>query len=99
MFEPNLPAKKVNAINGLAFETVNKIYLEFDEKFWPNDWLGFSVLWDKLTELRKNLIIYGWKMFLDFINLITSKKCCVLGLRDQMQEKWKFKAMMKSKRD
>lgn len=81
MFEPNLPAKKVNAINGLAFETVNKIYLEFDEKF--------SVLWDedKLTELRKNLIIYGWKMFLDFINLITSKKCCVLGLRDQMQEK------------
>lgn len=60
IFEPKLPAKKVNSINGLGFGTVDKIYLEFEEKFWPNDWLGFSVLWDdeKLAELRKS--DYSW---------------------------------------
>lgn len=60
MFEPKLPHKKINSINGLGFGTVDKIYLEFPEKFWPNSWLGFSVLWDddKLTELRQSE--YSW---------------------------------------
>lgn len=46
MFIPQLPEIKQNAINGLGFGTVNKIFLIFTEPFWPEDWVGFSILWD-----------------------------------------------------
>lgn len=45
MFEPHLSAEKINSIEGLSIGTVDKIYLEFDEPFWTQDWQGFSLLW------------------------------------------------------
>lgn len=45
MFQPDLPTLKCNAIEGLTLGTVNKIFLEFDSPFWPEDWTGFSLLW------------------------------------------------------
>ncbi|CAO1424857.1 unnamed protein product [Diamesa serratosioi] len=45
LFNPNLPAVKINAIEGLSFGTVDKIYLEFEKPFWSKDWSGFSMLW------------------------------------------------------
>lgn len=45
MFRPVLPPVKCNAIEGLTLGTVDKIYLEFDSPFWPDDWNGFSLLW------------------------------------------------------
>lgn len=56
LFEPNLPAFKINAIEGLEFGTVGKIYLEFTKPFWPNNWSGAAVLWIKsdLEELRNS---------------------------------------------
>lgn len=53
MFEPLLPLSKINCIDGLAYGTVNKIYLEFDEPFWNDDWGGFTILWR--LEQRKQL--------------------------------------------
>lgn len=47
LFEPELPAIKVNAINGLTLGTVDKIYLEFAKPFWRADWEGISFLWTK----------------------------------------------------
>ena len=53
-FTPSLPTLKKNAIQGLGFGIVNKLYIEFDKPFWPKDWQGFSLLWNKedLDEVR-----------------------------------------------
>ncbi|XP_055380939.1 spermine oxidase-like isoform X2 [Condylostylus longicornis] len=55
IFQPKLPKEKLNAIEGLGFGTVNKIYLEFPKSFWPLNWPGFSILWDvdELENIRK----------------------------------------------
>lgn len=55
MFEPELPMLKRYAIEGLTIGTVDKIFIEFEKPFWPNDWRGFSVLWrqNDLNEIRK----------------------------------------------
>lgn len=54
MFRPQLPTVKLNAIEGLTLGTVDKIYLEFAKPFWPANWDGVSMLWDRrdLAEIR-----------------------------------------------
>ncbi|XP_054259347.1 spermine oxidase-like isoform X2 [Macrosteles quadrilineatus] len=58
MFSPPLPMQKVNAIQGLAIGTVDKIFIKFPYRWWPLDCPGFSLLW------RKNDILHedqgGW---------------------------------------
>lgn len=52
MFYPALPPQKLNAIKGLAIGCVNKIYLKFPYRWWPEPYSGFSFLWtdeDKQT--------------------------------------------------
>nr|AGM32975.1 amine oxidase [Coptotermes formosanus] len=44
MFEPALPEEKLNAINGLSIGTVDKIYLKFPYKWWPDGFNVFGVL-------------------------------------------------------
>ncbi|XP_052859705.1 peroxisomal N(1)-acetyl-spermine/spermidine oxidase-like [Anopheles cruzii] len=48
-FDPPLPLAKRNAIEGLYIGTIGKMFLEFDEPFWPTDgtWHGFGLLWEK----------------------------------------------------
>ena len=46
LFEPQLPPRKANAIENLGFGTVNKIFLKFSEKWWPDDCRGFSFVWN-----------------------------------------------------
>jgi spermine oxidase len=45
LFTPNLPAPKINAIEGLSFGAVDKIFVEFEKPFWDENWSGFSLLW------------------------------------------------------
>ncbi|CRL05312.1 CLUMA_CG018144, isoform A [Clunio marinus] len=45
LFNPQLPKKKIDAIKGLSFGTVDKIFLEFEKPFWNDEWKGFSLLW------------------------------------------------------
>lgn len=46
LFEPLLPQKKINAIEGLDIGTVNKIYIEWENPFWlPTGKNGFALLW------------------------------------------------------
>lgn len=47
LFSPALPALKVNAIEGLSFGTVDKIFVEFKAPFWGESWAGFSMLWNQ----------------------------------------------------
>jgi spermine oxidase len=47
LFTPNLPISKKNAIEGISFGTVGKIYLEFEKNWWPEKWSGLSLLWTK----------------------------------------------------
>uniref|UniRef100_A0A2C9GRY9 Amine oxidase domain-containing protein n=1 Tax=Anopheles arabiensis TaxID=7173 RepID=A0A2C9GRY9_ANOAR len=55
-FDPPLPAPKRNSIEGLYIGTIDKLFLEFDEPFWPQDgsWHGFGLLWEPadLEQLR-----------------------------------------------
>lgn len=54
LFDPHLPTEKQRAIEGLAFGTVNKIFIEFPWQFWPDDWTGFTLLWreEDVNEIR-----------------------------------------------
>lgn len=55
LFIPQLPHMKVNAIEGLSFGAVDKIYLEFERPFWDENWAGFSMLWDIKVKFLKSL--------------------------------------------
>lgn len=50
MFKPLLPHGKMEAIGRLGFGTVAKIFLEFEEPFWPEDCMGIQLLWEKGLE-------------------------------------------------
>lgn len=45
LFKPEISSLKINAIEGLSFGTVDKIFLEFEKPFWDEGWAGFSLLW------------------------------------------------------
>ncbi|XP_018055210.1 PREDICTED: LOW QUALITY PROTEIN: peroxisomal N(1)-acetyl-spermine/spermidine oxidase-like [Atta colombica] len=45
MFVPPLPQKKQRAIEGLNIGTVDKIFLEFSHRWWPEDKTTFSFIW------------------------------------------------------
>ncbi|XP_053674422.1 spermine oxidase-like [Anopheles nili] len=57
-FDPPLPDRKRNAIEGLYIGTIDKMFLEFEHPFWPQDnsWNGFGLLWEPrdLEELRRD---------------------------------------------
>uniref|UniRef100_A0A182WL46 Amine oxidase domain-containing protein n=1 Tax=Anopheles minimus TaxID=112268 RepID=A0A182WL46_9DIPT len=57
-FDPPLPDPKRNAIEGLYIGTIDKMFLEFEEPFWPQDnsWHGFGLLWEPsdLEQLRRD---------------------------------------------
>lgn len=51
LFNPALPAKKVDAIKGLSIGAVAKMYMRFETPFWLNGWGGIHVLWtDKFLQ-------------------------------------------------
>ncbi|CAN7999250.1 unnamed protein product, partial [Ixodes pacificus] len=45
LFEPRLPEKKRQALRGIGFGTINKIYLIFAEPFWEPGTEGFQLIW------------------------------------------------------
>lgn len=47
LFTPGLPARKVLAIQSIAFGTLEKFFLEFTTPFWSNtpNWAQYSILW------------------------------------------------------
>ncbi|KAI5708558.1 hypothetical protein M8J77_025016 [Diaphorina citri] len=57
-FVPSLPAQKLNAIQGLNFGTVDKIFIRFPAKWWKDGCQGFNFYWtqqDK-TDLFKDMV-------------------------------------------
>lgn len=56
LFSPKLPLSKRNAIEGFKLGTVNKIYIEFEQAFWPENWAGFVCLWcdNDLEQIRSS---------------------------------------------
>ncbi|KAF5890706.1 spermine oxidase-like, partial [Clarias magur] len=50
MFEPALPKPKLDAIKRLGFGTVDKIFLCFSQRFWPEDCEGIQLVWDEGPE-------------------------------------------------
>jgi spermine oxidase len=54
IFSPELPIEKSSVLGKNPFGAVGKIFLQFDEKFWDDDWVGFSLLWNEgdLRELE-----------------------------------------------
>lgn len=47
LFEPALPEYKINCVENIHLGTVHKIFLKFPKKWWPNDVLEFSFLWNE----------------------------------------------------
>lgn len=48
LFTPRLPKRKIEAIETVGFGIFAKIFLEFEEPFWPmniSEWAAYSILW------------------------------------------------------
>jgi monoamine oxidase len=43
-FDPLLPAEKLSAIDSLGMGTMNKVFLKFNQNFWPDDGYFFAYL-------------------------------------------------------
>ncbi|RZF42552.1 hypothetical protein LSTR_LSTR016938 [Laodelphax striatellus] len=48
VFQPQLPSYKQIAIKALGFGTVNKIFVRFPSRWWPDEIKGFNLLWTSL---------------------------------------------------
>lgn len=62
LFEPFLPNEKIKTIDGLMIGTVDKIFIEFEAPFWPEEWEGFSLLWrpEELKLIRNDPVNGSW---------------------------------------
>ncbi|XP_008549418.1 spermine oxidase isoform X1 [Microplitis demolitor] len=57
LFNPLLPPIKQQTIEGLNFGSVNKIFIEFPYRWWPENSVGFGLIWrdqDKKNFLSMN---------------------------------------------
>lgn len=45
LFNPPLPVEKVNSINNLHLTVLGKIYIEFENPWWPAKRSNFSIFW------------------------------------------------------
>lgn len=45
IFNPPLPQSKQHAIQGIAFGSVLKFFLEYSQPWWPSDLESYSLLW------------------------------------------------------
>lgn len=55
MFHPRLPEIKRQALQGIGFGTMNKIYLIFEEPFWDPGTEGFQLIWlDEEPDIAEN---------------------------------------------
>jgi monoamine oxidase len=68
-FQPDLPSKKLEAIDKLGMGLLNKCYLRFDKAFWPDDvdWLeyispkhGEWTEWVSFQQVAKQPILLGF---------------------------------------
>jgi len=72
LFEPSLPAYKLDAINRLMFGTVDKIFLEYERPFLNPGVSEVMLLWDdeRLSEAEKRDISKTWfRKIYSFIKL------------------------------
>lgn len=64
LFSPSLPSQKIAAIQKYGFGTLGKIFLKFDNPFWPfnnSDFLSYSFLW---TDADKKEVLVSDKAWL-----------------------------------
>lgn len=70
IFDPLLPRKKIESIESVAMGTVDKIFVEFEQPFWDENWEGLSFLWhtDQLREIRREypIDVYWMKKIIGF---------------------------------
>ncbi|CAG4934677.1 unnamed protein product [Colias eurytheme] len=52
LFNPQLPAEKINAINNLQLCVLDKIYIEFSKPWWPETPASFSILWQEQDKAK-----------------------------------------------
>lgn len=62
LFDPLLPSDKFDSIDGMSFGTVDKIYLEYDQPFWNENWSQAAILWlpEQLKEIREDPVNGDW---------------------------------------
>ncbi|XP_058828035.1 spermine oxidase-like [Topomyia yanbarensis] len=59
-FSPELPLSKINAINGLHFGVVNKVFMEFEQPFWKTRGNVFRLLWQQHDLENLRISQYSW---------------------------------------
>lgn len=64
LFTPPLPRSKQKAIQGVAFGSVLKFFLEYTQAWWPTDLESYALLWSEKD--RKNFIAANGKVYEKF---------------------------------
>ncbi|XP_041980419.1 spermine oxidase-like isoform X2 [Aricia agestis] len=57
LFNPPLPAEKINAIKNLQLAVLDKIYIDFTKPWWPKSPANFTILW---TDEDKKKLGNSW---------------------------------------
>ncbi|CRK90456.1 CLUMA_CG004120, isoform A [Clunio marinus] len=80
LFTPKLPENKIKAIENIGFGVLGKVFLEFDEPFWPvddNNWSEYFFLWNEddlknisSTELKWIVNVIGFFKLKSFPNVL-----------------------------
>jgi monoamine oxidase len=47
MFSPPLPVEHREVIDNIGYGAINKIFLNFEEKWWGDDWKGLQMIWNE----------------------------------------------------
>lgn len=63
MFSPPLPATHREVIDRIGFGTINKIFLQFEEKWWSDEWKGIQLIWnEKLNDVSVEKVLNKTKV-------------------------------------
>lgn len=79
MFIPPIPEPKLNAINGIRFGTMDKIFLEFSKPFWNDDFFGVSMLWNTIDKNELKDTQFDWLLDIIGINVVEYQNRVLCG--------------------
>jgi monoamine oxidase len=87
-FEPQLPEYKAGAIKNIQMGLMNKVYMKFDEVFWPEDSRFFSQLKASRSEIMEMMnmkIINGKPVLIAFFGARHAKHIETLSKNDLIE--------------
>lgn len=80
LFEPPLPFPKSQMIQSMGFGTINKIYLEFEERFWTAHDFGYQLVWrNRRKNCEQSNQFPAWTYYLSGFDVVRGQRNMLVG--------------------